>query len=74
MNPPMADLGPSLPVSRTDRDRLWPPEFSHAIEDVAGDARLNSAPGLAACAQAVTDNRLVSEEGVLDSGLLMVRR
>ena len=59
-------------VSRADGERLRPPEFRHPIENGAGDAGLCGLRRWSARPQASTENGLVSEEGVFDTGLAMI--
>ena len=58
--------------SPTDRKRFWSIKLGHPIEHVARQHRFNDLPGCGPGAQAVAENRLVPEEGILHAGLPMV--
>ena len=60
--------------SPTDRERLWSTTLGHPIEHVARKHRFNDLPDCSPGAQAIAENRLVPEEGVLHPRLAMVSR
>src|SRR5262245_46044915 len=57
-----------------DRVRRWPATLNHLIEDVACEHGLSPLSRRTARVKAIPDDRLVSEEGVLHTGLAMVAR
>jgi len=64
--------GPYPGLSGTDGDRRRSPERGHLIEDAARKPGLNCATSFASRAKPVTENHLVSEEGVFRASLLVV--
>ena len=60
--------------STTDSVRRRPTKLSHLIEDVTCEEGLSRLPRATARAKALPNDRLVAEEGVLHTGLLMVAR
>ncbi len=64
------------PLSRLlldgDREGLWPAKANHPIQDIAGHQRLSFLRLRMTSTNSVAKNRLVSEEGVLHSGLLVI--
>ena len=64
---------PTDPLT-TDRVRRRPTTLSHLIEDVTCEDGLRLLPRPTARSKALPDDRLVPEEGVLHTGLLMVAR
>ena len=74
MNPDTAADLPLRPQSRANRDRFWPADGNHPIENFAGNGRLSFLRLRMTSAKSVANNRLGSKEGVLDSGLAMIPR
>jgi hypothetical protein len=72
------DTGPqrSLPTgaSSTDAVRRWPAKRRHLIEDVAREDSLTPLPSWTAGPEALSNDRLVPEEDVLDPALSVVPR
>ncbi len=60
------------PCSPSDRDRRRPTVLHQPVEDVAGESGLDDLSVTTSCAKAAADDRLVSEERVLDPSLAMV--
>ena len=60
--------------SGTDREGLWPAKLCHPIQDVACDQRFSCLRLGMTSPEPVANDRLVSEEGILRAGLLMVPR
>ena len=63
---------PTTPASSTDVARSWAAHDGHRIQDVAREQRFDRSPTGGPGSKTTADDRLVPEEGVLDSPLLMV--
>jgi hypothetical protein len=68
------DFCPCLTNWLLHGERLWPTKFEHPIQDVARDQRFSFLRFGMTSTEPVTDDRLVSEEGVLNPGLSMIAR
>jgi hypothetical protein len=68
------DFSPCLTNWLLHGERLWPAKFEHPIQDVARDQRFSFLRFGMTSTELVTDDRLVSEEGVLNPGLSMIGR
>jgi hypothetical protein len=68
------NLSPGLTNWLLHGERLWPTKFEHPIQDVARDQRFSFLRFGMTSTEPVADDRLVSEEGVLDASLLVVPR
>ncbi len=68
------DFSPCLTNWLLHGERLWPTKFEHPIQDVARDQRFSFLRFGMTSTEPVTDDRLVSEEGVLNPGLSMIAR
>ncbi len=75
---PAWNVGTTSPLPRSssgaDREGCWPTENCHPIQNVASHQRLNFLRRRMASPKFSANNRLVSEEGVLHSGLAMIAR
>ena len=60
--------------SGDDRAGFWPAEGNHPIQDVASHHRLSFLGLLMTSTKSVANDRFVSEEGVLHTGLLVIPR
>ena len=60
--------------STTDRVRLGPAKRGHLVQDAARKTRLDLPATDTTGAKALSNDGLVTEEGVLDAGLPMVAR
>ena len=63
---------PTTAASSPDSVRSWAAHGGHRIQDVACEQRFDRSPPGGPGSKAIADDRLVPEEGVLDSRLLMV--
>ena len=63
---------PTTGASSTDGVRSWAAHIGHRIQYIAREQRFDRAPARCPGSKTLADDRLVSEEGVLDSRLLMV--
>ncbi len=63
---------PTTTASSTDGVRSWPAHGGHRIQHVAREYRFGRSPTRCPGSKTIADDRLVPEEGVLDSRLLMV--
>ena len=55
-----------------DGVRVWPAQVGHRVQYVARELRFGRSPTTCPGSKTIADERLVPEEGVLDSRLLMV--
>ena len=63
---------PRVGSSPIDRERLWSTKLGHSIEHVARKHRFDSLRCASPTSKSIAENRLVSEERVLDAGLSMI--
>ncbi len=63
---------PTTDASSTDGVRSWAAHFGHPVQYVAREQRFDRSPTECPGSKTIADDRLVPEECVLDSRLLMV--